>query len=129
MKLSLRSFIVPVASALLLAFSLSVRADETSREEIKHAFHLLKWANADYHGHKAAAMDELKAAGREVGYDLEGEQDRWHAEHQWKSDDQLREARRLLRHARDHYENADREHLAHHIEKAIKELDAALDVR
>jgi len=128
MKLSIRPFRLQLAGiALALTFAVSANA-ETPREEVNHAYHLLKWADADYHGHKAAAMDSLKAAGKELGLDL-GSEGGWEHEHQSKSDAQLTEARKLLRDARDTMEENDRNRVAKHLEKAIKELDTALAVR
>ena len=127
MKLSSRSFYLQLAAiALAFSFTLSARA-ETAREEIQHAYHLLKWADSDYHGHKAAAMDALKTAGHEIGLDLEGAG--WEHENQRKSDLQLSEARRLLKDARDRLEAADRDRVAKHLEHAVKELDTALDIK
>jgi len=126
-RLSSRFVRLPFAiAAVAFSFVLSARA-ETAREEIQHAYHLLKWADSDYHGHKAAAMESLKTAGHEIGLDLEGAG--WEHENQRKSDVQLTEARRLLRDARDRLEDADRDKVARHLEKAVKELDTALEVK
>jgi hypothetical protein len=127
MKLTSRSLCLPIA-VITLAFSfvISARA-ETAREEMVHAYHLLKWADADYHGHKAAAMEELKAAGKELNLDMEGAG--WEHESQRKSDEQLKEARRLLRDSRDKLEEGDRNRVAKHVEKAVKELDSALEIK
>jgi hypothetical protein len=50
-------------------------------------------------------------------------------EHQWKSDEQLTEARRLLKDARDRLESQDRERVASRVDKAIEEIDLALRAR
>jgi hypothetical protein len=127
MKLSSRSIYLQLAAVTLaFSFALSARA-ETPREEVQHAYHLLKWADSDYHGHKSAAMDELKAAGKKLGLDLEGAG--WEHENQRKSDIQLSEARTLIRDARDKMEAADRDKVARHLEKAVKELDTALAIK
>jgi hypothetical protein len=114
------------AIALALTFGLSAYA-ETPREELVHAFRLLKRANADYAGHRAKAMAEVEAAGHELGLDLGG--DLPEREGQWKSDAQLKEARKLLREARTKLEKADRERIASHVDVAVTELDEALKVK
>jgi hypothetical protein len=114
--------------AIVLALSFGVRAyAETPREELAHAYILLKLANADYAGHRVKAMKELETAGKDLGLSLEGRGSEH--ERQLKSDEQVAEARRLLREARDKLEARDRDRAAAHLEKAIAEIDAALKVR
>jgi hypothetical protein len=126
MKLSRLSKLIPAA---VLALGLWAGADahaQTAREDLVHSYVLLKLANRDHGGHRAAAIREVEAAGKELGLTLEGHgSDR---EQQWKSDDQLREARRVLRVARDRLEAKDRDRVAAHLDRAIGELDAALRV-
>jgi hypothetical protein len=100
---------------------------EGPREEIVHAYRLLMVANADYHGHRGKAMEALRRAGPALGLVLEG--DAAPGERQWKSDEQLREARRLLHDARDKLESRDRERAAEHVDRAMEEIDKALNVR
>ena len=127
MKLSSRSRYIQIV-AIVLALSFGVRAyAETPREELAHAYILLKLANADYAGHRAKAMKELETAGKDLGLSLEGRGSEH--ERQLKSDEQVAEARRLLREARDKLEARDRDRAAAHLEKAIVEIDAALKVR
>ena len=115
-------------AAVGLALSLGVSAyAETPREEIAHAYVLLKHAKADYDGHRGKAMKELEIVGESLGLKLEGHGSEH--ESQWKSDEQVAEARRLLREARDKLEARDRDRAAAHVEKAIKETDAALRVK
>ena len=127
MQLSSRSRYIQIV-AIVLALSFGVRAyAETPREELAHAYILLKLANADYAGHRAKAMKELETAGKDLGLSLEGRGSEH--ERQLKSDEQVAEARRLLREARDKLEARDRDRAAAHLEKAIAEIDAALKVR
>jgi hypothetical protein len=115
-----------LAVVMALSFVASARA-ETPREELVHAYRLLKHADRDYDGHREKALHEVEAAGSELGLDLEG--GTWgHDEAQWKSDQKITAARRLLREARDKLESHDRDRIAARLEKAIKELDAALQV-
>ena len=115
----------PQIMAILLALSFGLRAyAESPREELAHAFYLLKTANADYAGHRGVAMHAVEAAGRDLGLDLKGNLPS--AERQWKSDDQLREARRLLADSRDKLEQRDRNRVADRVDTAIREIDAAL---
>ena len=115
-------------AAIALALSFGVRAyAEPPRDEIVHAYILLKGADHDYAGHRAAAMEQLEAAGKDLGLRLEGEGSEH--ERQWKSDERLAEARRLVREARSKLEAHDRDLAADHLGKALKELNAALKVK
>lgn len=100
---------------------------ESPREEVAHAYRLLEKADHDYNGHRVVALLELKAASRELGFRLEG--DLAERERQFKSDEHLIEARRLLNEARIKLEVRDRERIAAHVDKAIGEIDAALRVK
>jgi hypothetical protein len=125
MKLSLR-YIQAAVVALALAIGASAYA-ESPREEVAHAHRLLKFANGDYAGHRANALRELQEAGKSLHLELGGEVDKH--EKQWKSDQQLEEARRLLREAKDKLEREDRDRVAARLDKAIEEIDHALKVR
>jgi hypothetical protein len=98
--------------------------DEGKKEKLRHAFWILEGADRDYHGHKAAAMEQIKKAGEIIGMDLHqgrgygGEKQPW-------SDGRLREARGLLQDVVS--DTGGKEH--EHIRKAIHELDHALEVR
>lgn len=107
----------------VLCFGLQARA-EGPREELRHAYHLLKTADHDYAGHRLTAMHAIEEAGHQLGMDLGG--DVSDHERQWKSDQRVREAGRLLRDARDKMEDKDRTRVADKIESAIKEVDEAL---
>jgi hypothetical protein len=127
MKPSSRSlYLQIVAIVVALSFGLAAYA-ESPREEVAHAFHLLKKADRDYDGHRVKAMAEVEAAGHALGLELGGEiPDR---ERQWKSDAQLMEARRLLKEARNKLEREDRDRVAERLDKAIKEIDIALEIK
>jgi hypothetical protein len=111
---------------LALCFGLRAYA-ETPREELVHAYVLLKLANHDYDGHRVKAMEEVEAAGKALGLNLEGGGSEH--ERQLKSDEQIAEARRLLREARNKLEVQDRDRVASHVEKAIKEINVALKIK
>jgi outer membrane cobalamin receptor len=102
-------------------------AREPPRQELVHAFLLMKKADRDYAGHRVKALNEVEKAGKALGLELVGEAPE--RERQWKSDEQLIEARRLLVEARDKLEARDRERAAVHVEVAIRELDEALKVK
>jgi hypothetical protein len=126
MKITSRFYLQLAAIAVILSFGISAYA-EPPRDELVHAYHLLKKADHDYDGHRVKAMAEVEAAGKDLGLELGG--DLPDKERQWKSDDQLIEARRLLRDARDKLEARDRDRVAAHVEKAIKEINDALSVK
>jgi len=127
MKTSSRSLCLQIV-AIVIALSFGLRAyAETPREEVVHAYILLKHADHDYDGHREKAMAEVSAAGRDLGLKLEGEG--VEHERQWKSDEKMAEARRLLREARDKLEARDRDRVADRLEKAIKEIDVSLAIK
>lgn len=112
---------------IALAFSFGIRAQaESARDELIHAYHLLKRADGDYAGHRVEAMHQVEAAGKDIGLALDG--DAPGGEQQWKSDRKLREARRLLHDARNRLEDRDRDRAAAHVDGAIHEIDMALKV-
>jgi hypothetical protein len=128
MKISYQSAWLKMAAVAVALTMVGVRAyAEPPREELAHAYRLLKSADHDYDGHREAAMKEVQIAGDKLGLTLEGEG--VERERQWKSDRRLTEARRLLRDARDKLEEHDRDRVAASVEKAIKELDVALKVK
>ena len=127
MKTSHSLYLKLSAVALALTFGFYAHAAEGPREELAHAYYLLKTAKADYHGHRKAALEEVGAAGRELGIELKGGAPE--GERQWESDRQIKEARRLLADVRDRMEAHDRDRIAHHLEVSIKEVDKALEVK
>jgi hypothetical protein len=112
-----------LAVTVALSFATRVYA-EPPRQELVHAYMLLKHANHNYEGHRAKAMEHIEAAGKSLNLRLEGDaNDR---ERQWKSDQMLAEARHLLYHARGAFEAQDRDRAAAHVDKAITEIDRAI---
>lgn len=117
-----------VLFALTFSFGLRAYAVEPPREELVHAYILLKAANHDYGGHRVAAMKEIEVAGRELGLDLAGRGVN-SREKQMKSDELVAESGSLLHDARDRLAAKDRERVAKRVEKAILEVDAALKTK
>jgi hypothetical protein len=127
MKRTIRKLCLQIAAVVaILSFGLQAHA-EPARDELAHAYYLVKTANNDYKGHRGAALHAIEVAAHQLGMDLKGGVPQ--GERQWKSDQQMQEAARLLRDARDKMEEQDRTKVADHIENAIKNLDAALNVR
>ena len=90
------------------------------------AYRILASGDHDYHGHRAEAMNQVHKAADLLGLDLRGDdKDR---EKQVLSDDRLREARGLLQHVLGASEVKSQKRISHHVELAIKEIDAALRV-
>lgn len=112
-----------LAVTVALSFAARVYA-ESPREDLVHAYVLLKHANHDYDGHRAKALEHVEAAGKALNLRLEG--DAKEHERQWKSDQMLTEARLLLNNARGAFEVQDRERAAIHLDKAIAEIDRAI---
>jgi len=120
MKTRLLSVLV---AGLTLLFGAQAYA-QSARQDIVHAYTLLKLSNHDYGGHRVAAIKALEAAGHELGLDMKGKGTA--GEMQMQSDGQMAEASRILHGARDRLTAADREHAAKHVDKAIEEIDLAL---
>lgn len=112
-----------VAVTVGLSFAARIYA-EPPRQELVHAYVLLKHANHNYEGHRARALEHLQAAGKALNLTLEGDAD--NRERQWKSDQMMAEARHLLYHARGAFERHDRDIAAAHVDKAIEEIDRAI---
>jgi hypothetical protein len=97
--------------------------EEAKKHKLRHAFWILDQADRDYHGHRFAAQEEIRKAGKIIGMDLKGEG--YSGEKKPWSDDLLREARRDLKDIVE--DTGGKEH--EHIRTAIKEIDRALEVR
>ena len=124
MKSGFRNCLVTGAIfAAALVVGTAARA-ETPREELAHAYVLLKMANHDYHGHRGEAMKAVEKAGDMLGLDLKGHGSE--REGQMKSDELVAESGRLLRDARGKLEARDRDRVAAHVDHAIEEVDKAL---
>lgn len=129
MKLTSKNLYLTIAAVgLALTFGLSSARAEAPRDEVSHAYHLLQRSAQDYNGHKAKAMAEIEAAGRSMELNFEGFQMPT-PERQWKSDAQLKEASHLLRDASEKLESRDRERASEHLQRAIHEIDEALNSR
>src|SRR5690348_7886234 len=111
-----RSLILKIAAFVVaLSFGISAYA-EPPREEIAHAYVLLKLAKHDYGGHKAEAIHQLEVAGRALGLDLHREGSAH--ERQMRSDELVSEAGRLAHDAEEKLEARDRQRVADHLDKA-----------
>lgn len=119
-----RSLILKIAAfAVALSFGIHAYA-EPPRDEVAHAYVLLKLAKHDYAGHRAKALHELEVAGKSLGLDLHGEGSEH--ERQMKSDELVSQAGQMAREARDKLEARDRTRVADHLDAAIREIDEAL---
>ena len=119
-----RSFYGKIAG-ILLALSLGISAyADTPREEMAHAYRLLRDAKADYHGHRGKALEHLRVAGEALDLDLQGDAPK--GERQYKSDESLAEARRLLEDVHAKLEARDKDKAAARVDKAIAEINKAL---
>jgi hypothetical protein len=110
----------PAAQFETVQFSNSAEAGMMHR-----AYRILAYGDHNYHGHRAAAMKQVKAAAELLGLDLKGDdRDR---EVQVLSDDQLRSARDLLTHVLDNSEVKGQDRIAKHIHNAIDQINKALE--
>lgn len=127
MKLTNRPLYIKLAAfAVAVSFGLSARA-EAPRDEMAHAYVLLKMAKNDYGGHKAEAIRQLELASHDIELELRGHETEH--ERQLKSDELVSHAAELLHEARNKLEKRDRDRAAAHLDVALHEIDAALRVR
>ena len=91
------------------------------------AYRILATGDHDYKGHRAKAMHAVEDAAKLLGLDLSG--DAKDHEKQFLSDDKMREAQGLLRNVLGAAEVKNQERISKHINEAIEEIRAALDVR
>lgn len=96
---------------------------EDRRKQLRHAYWLLEQSDRDYHGHRMAAMEEVRKAAHGLGMDLHGEG--YGGEKLHWSDKHLREARDILDDLARHSGGHERDHLR----EAVHQLDRALEVR
>ena len=87
------------------------------------AYATLEMADHDYNDHRAEAMKEVEAAGKELGIKIRG--DGKGREKQGVSDEQLRIARGLLEEARGELHGKP----LIHVDKAIHQINIALKVK
>jgi len=101
--------------------------DRPEADLLRRAYHILATGDHDYNGHRARAMEAVKAAGHFLGMDLAGD-DHDH-EKQVLSDDRLREARGDLQRVLGAAEVKDQKKIARHIHAAINDIDVALRIK
>ena len=99
----------------------------SAREDLVHAYVLLKMANNNYGGHRATALHHIEEAAHDIGLDLKG--GGTERERQWKSDAQVAEAGRILKDVRYRLDRRDRDRAVAHLDRAIREVDDALGVK
>jgi hypothetical protein len=100
---------------------------QSAREDMVHAYILLKTANHNYGGHREAAIKEIERAGHDLGLDLRGRSTQ--REQQLQSDAQMAEAFRILHEVRNRLDRHDRDIAATHVDNAMHEIDLALRLR
>ena len=112
-----------VLALLLWTSALSNAEPAAPGPLLRQAYATLSAADHDYKGHRYNAMKQIEAAARSLKFDVRG--DGRGREKQGVSDEQLRVARSLLDQARAELTGAARRH----VEKAIKEINIALNIR
>jgi hypothetical protein len=98
---------------------------EERRVQLRRAFWLLEHSDADYAGHRAKAMEHVKKAGEIISMDLHGKGYGGEDVKQSKSDDRMREARRIIQEVARESGPDEKERL----HKAVAEIDRALAAR
>ena len=111
-------------SLLAVGLTLSVFAGTSDAGPLlRQAYAALAVADHDYKGHRVEAMKQIQEAGKILGITIQGE-GKGH-EKQVVSDDQIRQAQRLLEQARPMLEGK----ALHHVDAAIKQLSTALSIK
>lgn len=105
-------------------FERTAFSDSAEAGMMHRAYRILASGDHDYHGHRLAAMEQIKKAADLLGVDLHG--DEGTHDRQFLSDDRLREARGLLKHVLNASEVKSQDRIAHHVQAAIDEIDHAL---
>src|ERR1700752_867658 len=119
--LSIRSFMAVAVTCLTLFFGLNLQAAPSNL--LIQAYSNLEQADHDYKGHRADAMKQIEAAGKELGINIRGD-GRGH-EKQGVSDEQLRHALELLEQARGELSGKP----LRHVNDAIKQIHIALKIK
>ena len=122
-KPCLRLLAVATAFCLALSFSSKLIAAPNSGDLLIQAYADLEKADHDYKGHRADAMKQVEAAGKEIGVKVRGD-GRGH-EKQGISDEQLRAAQGLLEQARGGLGGK----ALGHVNKAINQINIALRIK
>ncbi len=120
--LTLRSLTAVVVTCLTLFLGLNLVA-APSGDLLIQAYTSLEQADHDYKGHRADAMKQIEAAGKELGINVRG--DGHGHEKQGVSDEQLRHALGLLEQARGGLHGKP----LHHVNSAIKQIHTALSIK
>ena len=118
-----RSKVVAVLAACLLVLSHPELVNAEPKAPgalLRDAYITLSYGNHDYNGHRYYAMREIEAAANLMKFDLRG--DGPGVERQRVSDEQLRDAKSMLKQAQGELRGRARKHIA----KAIGEIDKAL---
>ena len=102
---------------------LATKAHAAPGDLLIKAYGNLEMADHDYDGHRADAMKEVEAAGKELGIKIRGEGKG--REKQGVSDEQLRIARGLLEEARGELHGKP----LSHVDKAIHQINVALKIK
>src|SRR5579883_472874 len=97
MKTILKRSMTVIAVLCITAFSV-MKASAAPSDLLIQAYANLEMADHDYHGHRADAMKQIEAAGKELGVNIRGD-GKGH-EKQGVSDTQLQNAKGLLEQAK-----------------------------
>ena len=103
----------------------SSTATSPQGELLHQAYGILEKADHDYKGHRRAAMEQIEAAAKQLGFSLHG--DGKVKEKQAISDDQLRQALAMVEKAQTGL--AGNKKVEKHLAAAIKDLKAALAIK
>lgn len=121
--LLLRLLTFAAAVCLMLGLASKSFAGPAPGDLLIKAYGNLEMADHDYDGHRADAMKEVEAAGKELGIKVRGD-GKGH-EKQGVSDEQLRAARGLLEQAKGELHGKP----LNHVDKAIRQINIALKIK
>jgi hypothetical protein len=101
--------------------------DSAEAGMLRRAYRILASGDHDYKGHRAKAMEAVKAAAELLGVDLHG--DDKDKESQPLSDARLREAQGLITQVLGAAEVKDQKRIAKHLNVAVNHINAALSIK
>jgi len=113
-----------VASGQIQLETVDFKKDGPEAKMVAHVYAMLANGDHDYAGHRIAAMHHVELAGTLLGLDLAG--DLKDHEKQVLSDDQMRQAKRLLKKLIKNAEIKDQPRVVDELTSAVHQIDSAL---
>jgi len=102
-------------------------SDTAEAKLLRNAYIILAHGDHDYNGHRAGAMQQVKAAADLLGLDISGDAN--NKEVQPLSDDKMREAKTLIVQVLDSAAVKDQKRVVKHLNEAVHQINQALGIK